>query len=119
MDVTWERRELLLDKGDDGTSKNIRRAGCASTSYQNRYMLIFGGRENGDFFLDCWSFDTHTGALIRLHPGSKCAAPRAYPTVSLVGNIAWIVGGSGPNGTFEETRCFNVAAREWTTPRLR
>ena len=112
LDLVWERRVESLQA-------SLQRAGCASATYRDRYILIFGGRQHNTFFLDCWSLDSQTAAVHSLTQGTARAGPRAYHTVSLMGDVAWIVGGTGADGKFCDTWCFNVKTREWKPPRLR
>ena len=112
--VTWEKR---LESEHPALS----RAGCASVTYKDRYALILGGRKSDAFFLDCWSFDTVTGALNPLSKGPAQGKPRAYHSATLVGDVIWVVGGSDDAFIPEPNNlvwCFHIKSREWRQPTL-
>lgn len=96
--------------------KALQRAGCASVVHQ-QHIIVFGGRHNGTFYLDCWSYDTASSALARL--GVACTgSPRAYHSATLVGDVVWLIGGAGTE-CCTDVWCFNLKTREWKQPTLR
>lgn len=113
---------IKWDKRLDGDHAALRRAGCASVAWKDRFVLIFGGREAATFFLDCWSFDTSSGALQLLSNDKTLACrpsnPRANHTATLVDDVIWIIGGADNETIFGDVWCFHVKSRTWIHPKL-
>jgi Galactose oxidase, central domain len=112
--VAWERRI-------NANLSAIQRAGCASVTYKDRFALILGGRYHDTFFLDCWSYDTTSGAINELSTGPKNCHPRAYHTATLIDGIVWVIGGSDDDAIHSNDAvwCFDVKTRVWTQPKLK
>lgn len=113
MELEW------VKKVEQRVHTALCRAGCSSAIYKDRHILVFGGRENDIFFLDCWSFDLQNSKLHCLSPGDERAEVRAYHTVTLIDDTAWVIGGTGDDGNTCHTWCFNVKTRVWKAPTLR
>ncbi|KAL4539588.1 hypothetical protein Ndes2526A_g02616 [Nannochloris sp. 'desiccata'] len=112
--VAWERRV-------NSELSAIQRAGCASVTYKDRFALILGGRFHDTFFLDCWTYDTTSGAINELSSGPKNCNPRAYHTATLTDGVVWIIGGSDDDTihSYDAVWCFEVKTRVWTQPKLK
>lgn len=112
--VAWERRV-------NSELSAIQRAGCASVTYKDRFALILGGRFHDTFFLDCWTYDTTSGAINELSSGPKNCNPRAYHTATLTDGVVWIIGGSDDDTIHSDDAvwCFEVKTRVWTQPKLK
>jgi len=112
--VGWERRV-------NSELSAIQRAGCASVIYKDRFALILGGRFHDTFYLDCWTYDTTSGAINGLSSGPKNCNPRAYHTATLIDGVIWIIGGSDDNTIHSDDPvwCFDVKTRVWTQPKLK
>jgi hypothetical protein len=111
--VGWERRV-------NSELSAIQRAGCASVTYKDRFALILGGRFHDTFYLDCWTYDTTSGATNEISGGPKNCNPRAYHTATLIDGVVWIIGGSDDDAIHSDDPvwCFDVKTRVWTQPKL-
>jgi hypothetical protein len=83
--------------------------------------LIVGGRFHNAFYLDCWSYDTASGAINELSSGPKNCHPRAYHTATLVDGVVWVIGGADKDTIIADDPvwCFDVKTRVWTQPKLK
>lgn len=112
--AAWKKRDIR--------GSVLERAACASCAYDDRYVLIFGGRQRDTMFLDAWSYDTRTGDLVLLSPGPRAGKPRprAHHSATLVGDRVWILGGNEANAfcSDKDVWTFDVRSREWAQPRL-
>ena len=110
---------------DDHTA--LRRAGCASVAWKDRYILIFGGREKDRFYNDCWEYDTlnktitsltgmNAQSLVHVHVPEP--RPRAHHTATLVGDVVYLVGGSGKGGIVDDVWCFHIKTSSWDKAQL-
>lgn len=111
--ITWTK---CLDKEYPALS----RAGCTSVTYRDRYAFVIGGRQRENFYLDCWSFDTQTGALNSYSKGPSNGNPRAHHSATLIGEVVWIIGGSDDKAIRSDDAvwCFNLRTKEWKQPKL-
>jgi hypothetical protein len=112
--VAWERRI-------NSKLSAVQRAGCASVTYKDRFALILGGRFHDTFYLDCWSYDTTTGAINELSAGPRNCHPRAYHTATLIDGVVWVIGGSDDDAIHcdDPVWCFDVKTRVWMQPKLK
>ena len=112
--ATWQKRF-------SGDYAVLKRAGSASVAFQDRFILIFGGRHQRKYNLECHSYDTLTGALHSLSKGPpQDHTRRCHHTATLVGDVVWCVGGNTADTvvTTDVVWCFNLSTREWRQPRL-
>ena len=93
--------------------------------WNDRFILIFGGREKDRFYLDCWEYDT-VEKTIRLLAGTDQAPmspspqppSRAHHTTTLVGDVVYLIGGSGKDGLVTDVWCFHIKTSSWEKPQL-
>jgi hypothetical protein len=114
-----ERFSLLTMRGqvnpDWEIPKAVRRAGAAAIGTK---IYVAGGFDD---VTQKWQstlqiFDTTTGIWTR---GHNLPAPLDEPSVVMLGNKIWVMGGRSPNNTgLKTTYLYDPAANSWTTKAL-
>ncbi|EFJ11621.1 hypothetical protein SELMODRAFT_426157 [Selaginella moellendorffii] len=98
----------------DGSKPSPRR-GHSAVCYNERYMLVYGGKAQGNYYNDIYVLDLQNMEWSKEKPRGTVPSPRAGHAGVMVGSKWYIVGGEYKGGEVLETMAFNVDSGNWQT----
>ncbi|XP_024516934.1 acyl-CoA-binding domain-containing protein 5 [Selaginella moellendorffii] len=96
-------------------SKPSPRRGHSAVCYNERYMLVYGGKAQGNYYNDIYVLDLQNMEWSKEKPRGTVPSPRAGHAGVMVGSKWYIVGGEYKGGEVLETMAFNVDSGNWQT----
>ena len=102
----------------DSKSEALLRAGCGSCSYNDRSIILIGGKRDNVCFKDCWMYDVSSQLLELLSEGPTEFSGRHHHSVTLVHDTVWVIGGINVSDVLGDCWCFHVSSRKWNKPEL-
>ncbi|KAK1271075.1 F-box/kelch-repeat protein [Acorus gramineus] len=91
------------------------RSNHVATLYDDRVLLVFGGRSKSKILNDLYSLDFETMIWSRIKIRGFHPSPRAGSCGVLCGTKWYIAGGGSKKKTHPETLVFDVLKAEWST----